>query len=46
MDVPLNLDRVYVMATTKSGCEVYFPLKNTDNIDEKKEMCTKMMSEY
>lgn len=46
MELPLNLDHIYVMAKTKSGCEVYFPIKDSDDINEKKELYTKIMEDY
>ena len=37
-DVPLNTKRVYVMATTYSGCEIYMPVdsNNDSAITQKK----------
>lgn len=35
-NVPLNTDRIFVMGKTKNGCEVYVPIKSTDDPTKKK----------
>ncbi len=31
--VPLNTEKVYVMATTKTGCEIYMPVNSQDDVE-------------
>ena len=40
-DLPLNTDKIYVMAKTENGCEVYAPILTTDDALEKKKQLQK-----
>lgn len=34
--VPFNTDKIYIMAKTAEGCEIYAPILETDNAQDKK----------
>ncbi len=36
-NLPLNTDRAYVMAKTPDGCEVYAPIKASDDGEAKRD---------